>query len=123
MGWTQSEAARRLGVSAAAINHLMNSDHPNKPSKTALQLLKLIVAGEKPDAFNIRTLGSKSAAFGPGVKASDLELKSNYYTPEERAILEAMRNAPPEVKKGIRLVVNGILEAYAKTISYRKGKK
>ena len=51
MEWSQSEAARRLRKTPSAINHLVNPDHPNTPTQTTLQLLKLIIASERPDLF------------------------------------------------------------------------
>src|ERR1700678_1587590 len=51
MGWSQSEAARRLRKTPSAVNHLLNPRHPNQPTQSTMHLLKLIVASERPDLF------------------------------------------------------------------------
>jgi transcriptional regulator with XRE-family HTH domain len=43
MGWTQTEAGRKLGKTPSAINHLLNPMHPNKPTLTTMLLLKMYV--------------------------------------------------------------------------------
>ena len=52
MGWSQTETARHLAKSPSAINHLLNPDHPNRPSESTLRLLKMIIASERPDFLN-----------------------------------------------------------------------
>jgi hypothetical protein len=49
MGWTEAEAARKLGKAPSSINHLMNPNHPNKPTEATIRLLKLIVDRERPN--------------------------------------------------------------------------
>jgi hypothetical protein len=49
-GWSPTEAAKRLGKTPAAINHLLNPNHSNKPTRTTLLLLRLLVAAEGRDA-------------------------------------------------------------------------
>src|ERR1700753_1034468 len=46
-GWSQTEAAEKLGKTPGAINHLLNPDHPNKPPETTLRLMKLLIARER----------------------------------------------------------------------------
>jgi plasmid maintenance system antidote protein VapI len=61
MGWSQTEAARQLSKTPSAINHLVNPDHPNKPTQTTLRLLKLIIARERPGLFTSNTFELKEA--------------------------------------------------------------
>ncbi len=111
MGWSQTEAARRLHKTPSAINHLVNPDHPNNPTETMMQLLKLIMASERPDLINAHTCELKEAA--PGTKAEALRLN-----PKERDLIERLRQLPGAEKRKVYAVINALLRAPA-----RKGAK
>jgi hypothetical protein len=100
MGWSQSEAARRLYKTPAAVNHLVNPDHPNKPTQTTLQLLKLIIASERPELFE--------AAFelkeGPPSKSDHPKLSA-----KEGGLIELFRQASPEEQEKIYAVIKAML--------------
>jgi transcriptional regulator with XRE-family HTH domain len=100
MGWSQSEAARRLYKTPAAVNHLVNPDHPNKPTETTLQLLKLIIASERPELFE--------AAFKlkEGPRLNDDQSKLNA---KERGLIELFRQALPEEQEKIYAVIKAIV--------------
>ena len=89
MGWSQTEAARRLRKTPSAINHLVNPDHPNKPTQTMMQLLKLIIASERPDLLNTQTDELKETPYG--VKQEAAILNS-----QEWELIEKLRQFPPE---------------------------
>jgi hypothetical protein len=102
MGWSQTEAARRLYKTPSAVNHLVNPDHPNKPSQTTLQLLKLIIASERPDLINARTFELKEgpAATLPGaVRLGD----------REREMIEGLRKLPPAEREKVYSVISALL--------------
>jgi plasmid maintenance system antidote protein VapI len=111
MGWSQTEAARRLHKTPSAINHLVNPDHPNKPTQTMMQLLKLIIASERPDLINSQTFELKEA--GPGAKQAITHL-----SPGERDVIEALRQLPISEQEKIY----AIIEAFLRT-SFPKGGK
>ncbi len=91
MGWSQTEAARRLHKTPSAINHLVNPDHPNKPTQTMMQLLKLIIAGERPDLFNPQTYELKEKGAPYRVKREAVAL-----SPREWELIEKLRQFPSE---------------------------
>jgi hypothetical protein len=101
MGWSQSEAARRLHKTPAAVNHLVNPAHPNKPTQTTLQLLKLIIASERPNLFE--------AAFqlreGPAGPAPD----HGRLNQKERGLIEMLRQAPAEERDRVYAVIRAML--------------
>jgi transcriptional regulator with XRE-family HTH domain len=88
MGWSQTEAARRLRKRPSAINHLVNPDHPNKPTATTMELLRPIIARERPGLVNTQTGGLKEAR----PKATRLSAK-------ERECIEDLRQLPPGDQK------------------------
>src|ERR1700683_480616 len=88
MGWSQTEAARRLHKTPSAINHLVNPDHPNLPTQTMMQLLKLIIASERPDLINPQTFELKET--GPGANQAFAHL-----SPRERELIESLKRLPP----------------------------
>jgi hypothetical protein len=104
MGWSQTEAARRLRKTPSAINHLVNPDHPNKPTQTTLQLLKLIIASERPDLINAHTFELKEgpAAALPGA----LHLGDR-----ERELIESLRKLPPAEREKVYAVISALLRA------------
>jgi plasmid maintenance system antidote protein VapI len=104
MGWSQTEAARRLRITPSAINHLVNPDHPNKPTQTMMQLLKLIIASERPDLINAQTFELREAA--PGAKWDAMHL-----TPRERELIEGLKQLPPAEQEKIYAVIEALLRA------------
>jgi transcriptional regulator with XRE-family HTH domain len=104
-GWTQSEAARMLGKTPAAINHLVNPDHPNKPSETTLRLFKLLIAGERPELFNARTFELKETNWGAA--AAPLNSK-------ERDLIRRLRLLQREDRDRIYSVISALLDAAPK---------
>ena len=112
MEWSQTEAARRLHKTPSAINHLVNPDHPNQPTQTMMQLLKLIIASERPDLINPQTYELREAP--PGAK-----LAYNHLTPRERHLIEGLKRLPPlEQDK-----VYAVIEALLRTIGGKGGKR
>lgn len=101
MGWSQSEAARRLRKTPSAINHLLNSNHPNRPTQTTLQLLKLIIASERPDLFD--------SAFELKDSADGSKPPSPKLTPKELALIERIRKLTPEEQAKVYAVINAML--------------
>ena len=87
MGWNQSETARQLHMSAAAVSNLMNPHHSNRPRPTTLQLLKLIVSGEHPDAIEPRHFKLKGK---PGTGTS-LSVREDYLDAKERKLVTDIR--------------------------------
>jgi plasmid maintenance system antidote protein VapI len=111
MGWSQTEAARRLRKTPSAINHLVNPEHPNQPTQTMMQLLKLIIASERPDLINPQTYELKDAPSGAKAEAAQL-------SPRERALLERLKQLPPSEQEKVYAVIEALLRA-----SGRKGGK
>jgi transcriptional regulator with XRE-family HTH domain len=111
MGWSQTEAARRLHKSPSAINHLVNPAHPNKPTRTMMQLLHIIMASERPDLPNPQASGPKGAA--KGGKPDVFRL-----SPRERGLIERLRRVPRTDKDK----VYAIIEALLRSIEPREGK-
>jgi hypothetical protein len=87
MGWNQSETARQLHMSAAAVSNLMNPNHSNRPRATTLQLLKLIVSGEHPEAIEPRHFKLKGR---PGAGAT-LSVREDYLDARERKLITDLR--------------------------------
>ncbi|HEV7927701.1 MAG TPA: helix-turn-helix transcriptional regulator [Verrucomicrobiae bacterium] len=111
MGWSQTMAARRLHKTPSAINHLINPDHPNKPSPTTMQLLKVIIAGERPDLINPQTFQLQEAPAGAKPHAGRL-------SPRERKLIEALQKLPPAQQEKVYAIIDVLLEAIG-----RKGGK
>jgi hypothetical protein len=104
MGWSQTMAARRLHKTPSAINHLVNPEHPNKPSPTTMQLLKVIIAGERPDLINPQTFQPKEAP--PGAR-----LQSGRLSPRERKLTEDLRKLPAAEQEKVYAIIDVLLEA------------
>jgi len=94
MGWSKSEAARRLRKTPSAINHLLNPDHPNKPTGTMMELLKVIIACEHPGIIDGQTSDVKDAA---------------QFSLREREIIEGLRKLPAKEQEAVYAVVNALL--------------
>lgn len=104
MGWSQTEAARRLRKTPSAINHLVNPDHPNKPGQTTLLLLKLIIARERPDLVNAQSSELKDAPTGTKPNATRL-------SPRERQIIESLQQLPAAEQQKVYAVIEALLRA------------
>ncbi|MGA2748845.1 MAG: hypothetical protein ABSG59_08725 [Verrucomicrobiota bacterium] len=102
MEWSQSEAARRLHKTPSAINHLVNPTHPNKPTQTTLQLLKLIIASERPDLFEA-AFELKENPIGGGLEQIRLSAK-------ERELVERMRRLTAGERAKVYAVLNALLD-------------
>ena len=87
MGWNQSETARQLHMSAAAVSNLLNPNHSNRPRPTTLQLLKLIVSGEHPEAIEPRHFKLKGK-LGTG---TTLTVREDYLDARERKLITDIR--------------------------------
>jgi transcriptional regulator with XRE-family HTH domain len=61
-GWTQAEVARRLQITPGAVSQLCSGK--TRPHARTLNLLKLIIAHEMPDALRLHE-SQRSAALGP----------------------------------------------------------
>jgi len=112
MGWSQTETARRLHKTPSAINHLVNPDHPNQPTLTMMQLLKLIIASERPDLINPQTFELTEAP--PGAK-----LAYHHLTPRDQAVLAGLKKLPADEQEK----VYAIIEALLRTIGRKGGKR
>jgi hypothetical protein len=104
MGWSKSEAARRLHKTPSAINHLVNPDHRNKPTGTMMELLRLIIARERPDLISAQIRELKEAP--AGVKPDDMRL-----TPREQEIIEGLKQLPVKEQEVVYAVVEALLRA------------
>jgi hypothetical protein len=108
MGWSQTETARRLHKTPSAINHLMNPSHPNKPTRTTLQLLKLIIAGERPDLF--------SSAFKLKANPAPLKADSLQLSRRELALMTRLRRLTPREQTRAHTLLNAVLRSFGKPV-------
>jgi plasmid maintenance system antidote protein VapI len=104
LGWSQTEAARRLHKTPSAINHLVNPDHPNKPTRTMMQLLKLIIASERPEFINSQTFELKEAYAEPKRVAAGL-------SPRERDLIEKLQELPPRDQEKVYAIIIALLKS------------
>jgi plasmid maintenance system antidote protein VapI len=104
MGWSQTEAARRLHKTPSAINHLINPDHPNKPTQTMMQLLKIIITSEQPDLISAQTSELKAAPSGAKLTAAQL-------SPRERELIEGLKQLPPGEQEKIYAIIETFFRA------------
>jgi transcriptional regulator with XRE-family HTH domain len=102
MGWSQTEAAKRLGKTPSAINHLVNSDHPNKPTESTLRLLKLIIARERPHIIQARTVKLEPVA--TCVHARDVQMNA-----DERDLIHLLRGLTAKEQKKICAAIRALL--------------
>jgi transcriptional regulator with XRE-family HTH domain len=105
MGWSQTEAARRLYKTPSAINHLMNPDHSNKPTQTTMQLLKLIIASERPELINTQTFELKEGPLATPEAAS--------LSPREREILVKLKHLPEADQEKVYAIIEALLQTGA----------
>jgi transcriptional regulator with XRE-family HTH domain len=111
MGWSQTEAARRLHKTPSAINHLVNPDHPNKPTATMMQLLKLIIASERPDLMNAYTFEFNESPPTPYGGAPRL-------TARELDVINGLKQLPPAEQEKVYAIIKALLG----TIGRKNGK-
>jgi transcriptional regulator with XRE-family HTH domain len=50
-GWSQAETARRLHLNPASISQFVNGK--NRPATSTIQLMKLVIAQDQPEALNV----------------------------------------------------------------------
>jgi len=106
MGWTQAETARQLAMTSGAVNQLVNPNLTVRPSSTTLRLFKLIVATQRPEAINAKTLELKE---NPGA----------YLSAPERKLVEALRQIqPPELQRAYA-VLHHVLSAFKAPLRLR----
>jgi len=110
MGWSKSGAARRLCKTPSAINHLLNPDHPNKPTGTTMELLRHIMAQEGPDQIVGQTNEMKDARTGVKPSATQFSLR-------EQKTIEGLKKLSVKDQEVVYSVVNALLRAS------RKGRK
>src|SRR5271155_2804843 len=101
MGWNQSETARQLHMRAAAVTNLINPQHSNRPRPTTLQLLKLIVSGDPPEAIEPRHFKLKGK---PGAGTS-LSVRQDYLDARERKLITDIRRLKDHEQETIYRVV------------------
>ena len=105
MGWNQSETARQLHMSAAAVSNLMNPQHSNRPRPTTLQLLKLIVSGEHPEAIEPRHFKLK----GKPASGASLSVRQDYLDARERKLITDIRRLSDHEQETIYRVVYAMI--------------
>jgi transcriptional regulator with XRE-family HTH domain len=105
MGWNQSETARQLHMSAAAVSNLMNPGHSNRPRPTTLQLLKLIVSQEHPEAIEPRHFKLKGR---PG-SGTSLSVREDYLDARERKLITDIRRLKEHEQETIYRVVYAMI--------------
>jgi hypothetical protein len=102
MGWSKSEAARRLHKTPSAINHLLNPGHPNKPTGTMMALLRHIMARERPDQIDGQTSELKGASAEAKPNATQLSLR-------EQEIIEGLQKLPAADQEKVIVVIEALL--------------
>jgi plasmid maintenance system antidote protein VapI len=102
MGWSQTEAAKRLGKTHGAINHLVNPDHRNKPTQTTLLLLKMIIARERPELVNTQT--AEAQEVGNNAPGGNVRLNA-----KERDLIHRMQELPRDDQDKVYAVIRTLL--------------
>jgi plasmid maintenance system antidote protein VapI len=110
IGWTQAEAARQLAMTSGAVNQLVNPNSPVRPSQTTLRLFKLIVASQRPETMNVKTLELKA---DPGAALS---------LPERR-LIEALRKIPNNDLPRAYHVLHGVIGGFNAPLSLRRARQ
>ena len=110
IGWTQAEAARQLAMTSGAVNQLVNPNSPVRPSQTTLRLFKLIVAAQRPEAINSKTLELKA---DPN-QAMSLP---------ERRLIEALRKIPNSDLPRAYHVLHGVIGGFNAPLSLRRSRQ
>jgi len=99
VGWTQAETARQLCMTSGAVNQIVNPKSTVRPSRTTLQLFKLMVASLRPEAINPQTMELKDKPL------EGLAL-------DEMRLLELLRRIAPERRALAIEAATGLLEAF-----------
>jgi hypothetical protein len=107
IGWTQAETARQLCMTSGAVNQIVNPNLPVRPSQTTLRLFKLIVAAQRPEAINTKTLELKE---DPG---------SNLSNPEQK-LIDALRKVPKADLLRAYAVIHGVINGFGAPLSLRR---
>src|SRR5262249_47810626 len=110
-GWSQTEAAEKLGKTPGAINHLLNPDHPNRPPETTLRLMKLLIAREKGGFQD----------WGEG-ELKEVLVGAAQLTARERGLIDRLRGLSREERERIYAVIDTMLQTVPKGKT-AKGKK
>ncbi|MGA3180410.1 MAG: hypothetical protein ABSF38_08725 [Verrucomicrobiota bacterium] len=110
MGWTQAETARQLCMTSGAVNQLVNPNLTVKPSTTTLALFKLLVATQRPDAMNAKTMQLKE---NPGAHMSAAE----------RKLVEALRQVSAAELPRAYAALHGLIKGFAAPLRVRRGYK
>lgn len=87
-GWSQSEAARRLFITAPHVNQIVNGSA--QPSRPLIQLFKLTIMGEKPELITaVHKLSNEAKR--------EITLKEEFRHPSwEDDVLRELRPLGPE---------------------------
>jgi hypothetical protein len=102
MGWSKSEAARRLHKTPSAINHLVNPDHPNKPTQATLALLNLIIDRERSNPTKAHDCELKQAATKANSSAKRLSTR-------EGKIIENLKRLPAKQQEIVYALIKALL--------------
>jgi hypothetical protein len=95
-------------MTSGAVNQLVNPNLPVRPSTTTLRLFKLLVASQRPEAMNAKTLELKANA-------------TNSFSAAERKLIEALRKLPPSELPRAYGVVHHVISAFAAPVRVRVG--
>jgi hypothetical protein len=101
-GWTQTEAAKRLGKTPSAINHLINPDHRNKPTETTMRLLKMLLTRERARVFKTTKVSPKGIAEKATAREERLSVK-------ERDLIHRLRKLSGNEQEKVYAVIRTIL--------------
>jgi hypothetical protein len=107
MGWTQAETARQLCMTSGAVNQLVNPTLTVKPSSTTLRLFKVLVATQRPEAINPKTLELK-------------ESPAAYVSAPERKLVEAVRRIPETETARAYAALHGLIAGFAAPLRVRR---
>jgi len=108
MGWTQAETARQLCMTSGAVNQLVNPTLTVKPSSTTLRLFKVLVATQRPEAMNTKTLELK-------------ESPAAFVSAPERKLVEAVRRIPDGDLPRAYAALHGLIAGFAAPLRVRRG--
>jgi hypothetical protein len=101
-GWSQTEAAKRLGKTPGAINHLINPGHPNKPTQTTMRLLKMLVARERKGVLKAAKVTSKGNA--ESATAGDAQ-----FSVKERDLIQRLRKLSGKDQEKVYAIIRAVL--------------
>ncbi len=101
-GWSQTDAAKRLGKTPGAINHLLNPHHPNKPTQTTLRLLKMIITRERLDLVNTRIVESQGVVNNAPASNAQFSVK-------ERDLIRQLRKLSGKEQGKVYAIIRTVL--------------